>query len=188
MSLGIAIKAFFAALGNRQTADQINAILVGQPAIAPKPVEQATASPAEQPVTKPTPEKTSPPSRDAAITLLATLQREARLVDLVQEDLSQYSDAQVGAAARPCLQQCSAVLNRVMGLQPLIDAAEGAMVEVPPDASATRVQWLGEGSASSGKLVHHGWQAAKVELPTWTGESSDAKIIAAAQIQSPAGQ
>ena len=44
--------------------------------------------------------------------MLATLQREARLVDLIHEDLSQYSDAQVGAAARPCLQQCGGVLDR----------------------------------------------------------------------------
>ncbi|QEF96759.1 hypothetical protein Mal15_07890 [Stieleria maiorica] len=184
MSIGIALKAFFAALGNKDKATQIDRILRGQPsdvaAIEAKPQEQPAAVPVtRQPVTK----QPEPPPRDSAVTLLATLQREARLVDLIQEDLSQYSDAQVGAAARPCLQQCGGVLQRVMGLKPLLDAAEGATVDVAPDASPTRYQWIGEGTATSGKLVHHGWQATQVELPTWTGDSADANVVAPAQVQ-----
>ena len=178
MSLGIAFRAFFAALGNKQKAEQINRVLSGQGATeSTEPVKQI----AEQPVEK----VEAPPSRDTAITLLATLQREARLVDLIQEDLGNYSDAQVGAAARPCLQQCAGVLNRLLGLKPLLVASEGDAVDVGENASPTRYQWIGEGNATSGKLVHHGWQASKVELTTWTGDASDAKIIAAAQIQAP---
>ncbi|QDV46585.1 hypothetical protein Enr13x_64940 [Stieleria neptunia] len=175
MSLGIALKAFFAALGNKEKATQIDGILRGQQPSAPA----IEAKPAEKPAAKPP----QPPRRDPAVTLLATLQREARLVDLIQEDLSQYSDAQVGAAARPCLQQCGGVLQRVMGLKPLLDAAEGAVVEVAADASPTRYQWIGEGTATSGKLVHHGWEVSKLELPTWTGDAADANIVAAAQVQ-----
>jgi hypothetical protein len=116
---------------------------------------------------------------------LAALQREARLVDLIQEDLSRYSDAQVGAAARPCLQQCASVLARLFELQPVVLAAEGELVDIGQNASPTRYQWVGEGTAASGKLVHHGWQATKVELPRWTGEKSDANVIAPAQVQAP---
>ncbi|MCA9138071.1 MAG: DUF2760 domain-containing protein [Planctomycetales bacterium] len=181
MSLGIAFKAFFAALGNRDKAQQINLVLSGghprgipegKSSVSPEKVETAPAQ--AVPVKSP---------RDPAVTLLATLQREARLVDLIQEDLSQYSDAQVGAAARPCLQQCAGVLKRAMGLEPLLDAADGDSVEIPADASPTRFQRIGEGASASGKLVHHGWQATKIELPTWTGETADANIIAAAQVQ-----
>lgn len=183
MSLGIAFKAFFAALGNREKSDQISQVLSGQ---QPVGIPEANSGDKKEkiasPPTAPTPVK---PSRDPAVTLLATLQREARLVDLIHEDLGQYSDAQVGAAARPCLQQCAGVLKRAMGLQPLLGAADGETVDVPPDASPTRFQWIGEGTAAAGKLVHHGWHATKVELPTWTGDASDANIIAAAQVQAP---
>jgi hypothetical protein len=46
-----------------------------------------------------------------------------------------------------------------------------------------RYQWIGEGTAASGKLVHHGWEAKKVELPQWSGDASDTNIIAPAQVQ-----
>ena len=188
MSFSIALKAFFAALGNNDKAAQIERVLSGERAIeAAKPA--AETKPAAQP-------KPVSPARDSALTLLAALQREARLVDLIHEDLNQYSDAQVGAAARPCLQQCVAVLDRMLGLKPLVDAADGNLIEVGESASPTRYQWTGEGSAASdtsatagkpvqGKLLHHGWQATKTELPTWSGDAADAKIIAPAQVQAP---
>ena len=177
MSLGIAFKAFFAALGNREKAEQISEILSGSgiKTIAERPAESPPAAPAMKEPLK--------SKRDSAVTLLAALQREARLVDLIHEDLGKYSDAQVGAAARPCLQQCAAVLSRALGLKPLLDANEGQSVEVAADASPARYQWIGEGTATKGKLIHHGWQVSKVELPTWTGDDNDINVVAAAQVQ-----
>ncbi len=177
MRLVIAIKAFFATLFNKQQAAQIERLLAG-PAAASAATAESTAPPPRQPVPQ-------PPSRDPAITLLAALQREARLIDLIHEDLAQYSDAQVGAAARPCLQQCAGVLKRLFNLQPVVVATEGESVDVGKDASPLRYQWIGEGTADAGKLIHHGWQAGKVELPNWAGEAADANIIAPAQVQSP---
>ncbi len=177
MGLGIAFKAFHAALFNKEMAAQIEQLLAGKPVDAVAKVEQAALQPSA-PVQQ-------PPARDPAVTLLATLQREARLVDLIQEDLSQYSDAQVGAAARPCLQQCSGVLNRLFDLKPLVVAAEGETVDVGANASPMRYQWVGEGTAEKGKLIHHGWQATKVELPKWAGEVVDANVITPAQVQAP---
>ena len=186
MGLGIAFRAFFASLSNRQTAEQISCILSGeknevQPHSLPPSID---SPPAPGPVNLEGSEAGSTDARDSAVTLLATLQREARLVDLVQEDLAAYSDAQVGAAARPCLNQCRDVLNRVMALKPILEAQEGETVEVGENASPLRYQWIGEGTPTSGKLVHHGWEASKVELPAWTGDASNATVVAAAQIQS----
>ncbi|KAA5545430.1 DUF2760 domain-containing protein [Roseiconus nitratireducens] len=176
MSLGIAFKAFFAALGNNETSAQIDRILAGE-RLGSDDAGKAISQRETQVVQ-------TIPGRDSAVTLLATLQRESRLVDLIHEDLEQYSDAQVGAAARPCLQQCAGVLKRLLGLAPLLDASEGQTVDVPSDASPTRYQWIGEGTAASGKLVHHGWQANKLELPKWTGDVDDVNVIAPAQVQS----
>ena len=183
MRLGIALRAFWAALVDQEKAEEIERVLAGQPAIgqsAPQPTgtvpspTSATAAPAP-----------ARPVRDSAVMFLAALQREARLVDLIREDLGKYTDAQVGAAARPCLKQCESVLERWFALRPLIDAVEGAAVDVPSDASPTRIQWVGEASASNGKLVHHGWQVTKVELPHWSGDKVDANVIAPAQVQAP---
>ncbi|TWU51671.1 DUF2760 domain-containing protein [Rubripirellula reticaptiva] len=179
MGLGIALKAFSAALFDAQKSDQIAKLLAGEPIAASKPA--ALESPKQAEPTKPIlPAK---PARDSAVTLLATLQREARLIDLLQEDLGKYSDAQVGAAARPCLQQCGGTLRRLFEIKPLVDDAEGSTVVVGDSPSPMRYQWVGEGTAASGKLIHPGWQAAKVELPEWSGQAADANVIAPAQVK-----
>ncbi|QDT05299.1 hypothetical protein K227x_36990 [Rubripirellula lacrimiformis] len=184
MGIGTALKAFSAALFNQEKSAMIEQILSGQPAApAQRPAIEAAQTLAPQ-TSAPQPKAPAKPARDSAVTLLATLQRESRLVDLLQEDLAQYSDAQVGAAARPCLQQCSGVLKRLFDIQPLVDGGEGTVVDVPSDSSPIRYQWVGEGTSGSAKLIHQGWRAAKVELPQWTGTDADANVIAPAQVQS----
>ncbi|TWU44525.1 hypothetical protein Poly51_60910 [Rubripirellula tenax] len=174
MGLGIAIKAFTSALFDAQKSADIADLLAGKtapPAIAPPtPVAQPAPAPAK-------------PIRDSAVTLLATLQRESRLLDLLQEDLGKYSDAQVGAAARPCLEQSGGVLKRLFDIQPLVEAADGTNIDVASDSSPMRYQWVGESSGTSGKVIHHGWVATKVALPTWTGNENDANVIAPVQVQ-----
>ncbi len=196
MRLGIALRAFWSALTDRQMASRIEALLAGhdlppeRDAIAgasgTDPASGSAGSAAAVAKDPGAAQKSAAakPARDPSVTLLAALQREARLIDLVREDLAKYSDAQVGAAARPCLQQCAGVLDRWFALEPLLEASEGDSVEVPSDASPIRYQWVGESSAATGKLVHHGWQATKVELPRWTGDDADANVVAPAQVQS----
>ena len=188
MRLGLAIRAFFAALFNKQLAAPMQRLLDGSETGLTQEIEstQKGGAAVRAEPASPRPKAPQPsPSRDPAITLLTTLQHEARLVDLIKDDLNQYSDAQVGAAARPCLQQCAAVLDRFFSLKPLVLASEGEVVEVVTNASPMRYQWIGEGTAESGKLIHHGWEATKVELPKWLGEASDANVIAPAQVQVP---
>jgi hypothetical protein len=183
MRLWIAIRAFFGVLVDGHVAERVRRALADEAATA---IPKQETSPQQETSPGPPPPTALPPSaRDSAVTLLAALQREARLVDLIQEDLGLYSDAQVGAAARPCLQQCAGVLSRLFELQPVVVAAEGDLVDVAENASPLRYQWVGEGTAASGKLVHHGWQATKVDLPKWTGEKADAQVIAPAQVQAP---
>ena len=174
MGLGIAVRAFSAALFDKQAAGRILAALEGGDTAAIEQKTTTTATESSRPIES---------ARSEAITLLSALQREARLVDLIQEDLSQFSDAQVGAAARPCLEQSAATLRRLMDLKPICEAADGSTVDVGPDQTPARYQWTGEGSATSGCLIHHGWQATQVELPKFRGESADALIIAPAQLQ-----
>lgn len=182
MSIGTAIRAFFAALGDKQTSDAFLKILNrGQAEFEVKPIAPKTECPSGGPGDAPRKEG---PARSDALTLLATLQREARFVDLVQEPLDQFSDAQVGAAARPCLIQCRQTLQRIFDLIPLSEQAEGSPVTVPLNASPLRYQWLGNvKQSSSGILVHPGWLANRNELGKWTGSSQDANVISPIQVQ-----
>lgn len=192
MSIGTAFRAFFAALTNREVAAGIDSLLRGDKSPSSPRIEQSSPKGSAQPTLAAAPSRQQEvrPVRSEAIALLAMLQRESRLVDLIQEPLEQFSDAQVGAAARPCLQQCRKTLARVFDVQPLLEGGEGTRVEVPAGASPLRYQWVGNAPAGgntsmTGQLVHPGWQARKGDLGQWTGDPEDANVIAAAQIQHP---
>lgn len=188
MALGTAFKAFFAVLRGGQTGEAIESVLqgTGVPRLESKVVPESEEPRSSRQATSQETEPVKKASRRSdALTLLSALQREARLVDLVQEPLDQFSDAQVGAAARPCLKQCHQVLDRVFGLAAVIQGEEGAVVEVPSDASPLRVQWTGQRSTGDarGTLLHHGWEATRCELANWTGNDQDALVVAPAQLQ-----
>ena len=50
--------------------------------------------------------------------MLSILQRDARLIDFLMEDISGYSDDQVGAAVRSLHEQSRAALARYITLSP----------------------------------------------------------------------
>ncbi len=129
--------------------------------------------------------------RNDAITLLATLQREARFVDIVKEPLAGYSDAQVGAATRDVLRDCGTVLERLFELVPVVDQTEGSDVDVPSGFDTGRFRVTGNAPSgdipgdapSRGSLVHHGWEARKCALPRWAGTADSANVVAPAELE-----
>jgi len=187
LSIAVAFRALFAALFDAQRSESIRLALEPAAFITGGAVERHRT--VEKGVTEPTQPRgttVAAPTRSEALTLLAMLQREARLVDLIQEPLEQYSDAQVGAAARPCLTQCRSTLARAFELQPVINQTEGTSVDLPEVASPLRFQWVGDATVEQkrGRLVHPGWQAGRCELAHWTGAAEDHRVIAPAQIES----
>jgi hypothetical protein len=182
MRLIVAVRAFFAALFRAGAADRLLAALNQQALPAPE---------AEKPAPKPTPAKPEPPKRPArsdALSLLATLQREARLIDLVQESLEEYSDEQVGAAARDVLRTCRSVLDRLFGLQPVLNQQEGAAIEVAAGFDTGRFRLTGNVAGQPpfrGRLVHHGWEATRCELSQWSGSEAAARVVAPAEVELP---
>lgn len=178
MRLILALRAFWVVLFGGTAASRVKSALE-QPALpAPQPSKTAAATVRI--------DKPKPPLRSEAITLLATLQREARFVDLVQESLDAYSDAQVGAAARDVLRDCRQVLERLFALQPVSDQEEGGAVEVPAGFDAARFRLTGDVSGQPpfrGRLVHPGWEAARCELPAWSGSDMSARVVAPAEVE-----
>lgn len=175
-----AFRAFFAALAGGPKADALRRALE-EPSL-PKVNFDEKKPPAAGSAPAPAP----PPKRSEAITLLATLQREARLVDLVLEPLSEYTDEQIGAAARNVLRDSAEVLRRLFALQPVLAQDEQTAVEVPSSYDPARLRLTGKVDGSGpfrGKLAHKGWQATTTQLPTWTGSKEAALVIAPAEIE-----
>lgn len=135
------------------------------------------------------PQAPARPTRSDAITLLATLQREARIVDFLMEPIENYADAQIGAAVRDVHRDSRAVLDRLFNITPVLDQAEGSAVDLSSAPDSSRVRLLGEtsGNSSTGNLVHHGWEAKLCALPEWHGSASGLNVIAPAEVEIPAG-
>ncbi len=150
-------------------------------------VNRPPAQAPEKPVPKPATVKQSPkPVRSEAITLLATLQREARFVDFIKEPLDSYSDAQIGAAVRDVHRDCAKVLDRLFAIRSMVDQEEGSAVEVPKGFDAGRYRLTGNVAGDPpfhGRLVHHGWEAAEVQLPAWSGTQLAARVVAPAEVE-----
>ncbi len=185
MRIVVAFRAFFAVLFNRKRAEEVQLLLTAPAGESERSAGEPKKLAAPQsPATAAKPETVSAPksSRSEALTLLSLLQREARFVDLVQESLDQYSDAQVGAAARDVLRDTQKCLNAAFNLTRLSSREEGDTVEVPESPSPVRWKLIGSVNGS-GTLVHAGWKANHVQLPSWAGKTEDQLVIAPAEVE-----
>ena len=194
MRLFLAFRVFFVVLFRRDSALRIRELLEVQPfapseaPLLPPPPnakpDSAKPDSAKPDSAKPTVSQVSKSVRRSdALTLLSALQRESRLLDLVCESLDQYTDAQIGAAARDVLRDTRKTLDRMFGLQHLIESPEGEAIEIPNDPSPVRWRIVGKETSRSGTLSHPGWKASKLDLPQWQGGSDDSMVIAAAEVE-----
>lgn len=142
-------------------------------------VEKIVQAPAPEPVVL----KEATP--DAALQLLGLLQKEARFIDFIKEDIGSYSDADIGVAARVVHEGCNKAINEHFTLATVRSESEGSKVTLPAGFDAGSVRLTGNivGSAPfTGTLVHKGWQVTELRLPKLT-QGYNAKIIAAAEVE-----
>ncbi len=119
--------------------------------------------------------------------LLAALQREGRLVDFVQDDITSYPDADIGAAARTVHAGVKKVLEAHFPLAHAVDAADGAPMTVPVGFDNTRIRLVGNVGNQGpwkGTVAHHGWVVSKCSLPI-PSAAVDAAVIAPAEVELP---
>ncbi len=125
---------------------------------------------------------------DGAVYALALLQREARLVDFLQENLDGYDDAMVGAAVRKVHEDGQRVLRDYFGVAPIRKEEEQSQVEIAEgefDPKSIRLTGHVSGAAPyRGVLCHRGWRAQQVTLPT-RNEAVDPTVIAPAEVEQP---
>jgi hypothetical protein len=167
-------------LTNGVFATKVESLLEASALLTQSVVQKKTA------VETPKPAPPVKPVRSDAVTLLATLQREGRLIDFLKETIDSYSDAQIGAAVRDIHRDCNAVLERQFAIRPVLEQAEGSPVALTSGTPAGKIKLsgkVGDGTPSSGTLVHHGWQSTKCDVPVWTGDADTATIIAPAEVE-----
>ena len=180
--MSLAIGTFFALLGDGRLAARVQALRAGAPL--------ASEVPAPAPVKTPPPPPPPAPVRatanvDAALQLLGLLQREARFVDFLQEDIAAYSDADVGGAARLLHGGARKVLRETFDLEAVRSETEGSRLTLQPgfDAASVRVTGNVVGQPPfMGTLQHKGWRATAVRLPALT-EGHDTRVIAPAEVE-----
>lgn len=177
----LAIRVWWRTLVDAEFGRQVAELLSGKPAAPALPAASAPVATKSDPRAQKQPE---PPQRSEALTLLATLQREARLVDFLMESIGEYSDAQIGAAVRDIHRDSAGVLDRLFKIRPIETHEEGSEIQAPAEADRYRLIGTVRGvPPHRGRLVHHGWEAAKCEVPEWSGNSVASQVIAPVEVE-----
>lgn len=178
--LALAFQVFFRVLFNVVFAERVQRLGPGAALIEPeryRPSAPAAATPSVAPLRE-------LPSQ-SALQLLGLLQREGRFVDFLQEDISGYTDGQIGAAARVVHDQCRKALLSHVTLERIRSENEGQQVTLPSGFKAAEIRLTGHVAGEppfTGSLMHGGWRAAKIELPKLS-EGHDVRVIAPAEVE-----
>jgi hypothetical protein len=173
----LAFGAFFSILSDSAVAARVDRLQRDEAPAAAAPTVAPVAPVAPAPLRQATP--------DAALQLLALFQRDARLIDFTEEDLSSYADADIGAAARIVHEGCRKVLREHFTIAPVRSEAEGSRITLDAgfDAGAVRLTGNVVGSAPfKGSLSHRGWRATDVRLPK-LASGHDAAVLAQAEVE-----
>ena len=174
--IGLAISSFFSIIAQPEFAAGVARLRAGT---APAPVAAAATAPT------PAPAPLQAASHTTALQLLGLLQREARFVDFVEEDIAAYSDAEIGAAGRVVHEGCRKVMREHFQIAPVRSETEGSRITLPAgfDAAAVRLTGNVVGQAPfTGTLGHRGWRVTASELPQ-LAPGHDAAVIAQAEVE-----
>jgi len=124
--------------------------------------------------------------QNASLQTLVVLQRKGRLVDFLQENLSEYDDAQIGAAVRSIHSGCKETLSKYIDLKPIFKDEEGKEVTVDEGFDSRAIQLTGNVKGNppfKGILRHRGWRAVKVQVPQLTSQEEGNNVLAPAEIE-----
>jgi hypothetical protein len=167
MSLGAAFKAFFQALKGEELIPKSEIPPPPPPPELPEPVDDKQIF------------------ANGAVYALVLLQREGRLIDFLQEDISGFPNDQIGVAVRQIHENCKKVLSENFGIASVHSEAEQTRVEVPDGFDPSAIRLTGnvpESGPFAGTLVHRGWRAAATKFPERSG-NIDPSVIAPAEVE-----
>ena len=186
--IALAVSSFFSIIARPDFAASVAQLRDGVPFAAPESV--ATPAPTPAPVAAPVPAPPAAPvwqapPETAALQLLGMLQREARFVDFIEQDVASFSDADIGGAARVVHEGCRKVLREHFTLAVVRNEAEGSRITLPAgfDAAAVRVTGNVVGQPPfTGTVVHQGWRVTDSRLPK-LAQNHQATVLAPAEVE-----
>ena len=122
---------------------------------------------------------------EAALQLLTLLQQDARFIDFIHEDLTGFSDADVGAAARVVHEGSKKALNNYFEFSPVRSEEEESRITLAEGFNASEVTLTGNVTGRApftGTLIHKGWKVTETKLPK-VSEGHDTSIVAPAEVE-----
>lgn len=174
MGLGIACGAFLKCLFNPTFGQKVLEL-------ASNKVEEKVE---EEVVQEPASEATISGASLGAIHILSELQKEGRLIDFLEEDLSQYEDDEIGSSVRSIHEGCKKAVDKVLVKEKVLDQEEESTIRVNRNYNSHEMKLSGRVSENfplKGVLVHPGWKAVSLDLPQRPEASQ--KILAPAEIE-----
>jgi hypothetical protein len=179
--LSFAFRCFFSLLFQGKVPQEILQALSSSTAEAP--LRAAATAPAA--AEKSGADASDSGELDRAVQMLALLQRDGRLVDFLEEDVSSYPDGQLGAAVRSIHSSCRQVLERYIKLEPVLSSEEDYPVTVPVGFDPAAIKLIGSVTGQPpirGLLRHRGWRVSQVTLPSLP-QGSGRAIVAPAEVE-----
>ena len=181
--ISLAFGTFFSIISDSQFAASVQDLRDGVQRSEPSaPVSASSPAPAApKPIIVPLREA----APDGALQLLGLLQREARFIDFLQEDVTAYADADVGAAARVVHEGCRKVLRDNFTISPVRTEAEGSRITLAEgfDAAAIRITGNVVGQPPfKGSITHRGWRVDETRLPK-LASGHELRIVAPAEVE-----
>ncbi|MFZ4536408.1 DUF2760 domain-containing protein [Propionivibrio sp.] len=181
--ISLAISSFFTIIADSEFAARVQDLRDGVQRSEPSAPVVATTPAPVAPKTVVVPLREAAP--EGAWQLLGLLQREARFIDFIQEDVAAYADADVGAAARVVHEGCRKVLRDNFTINPVRDEAEGSRISLAAgfDAAAIRITGNVVGQPPfKGSITHRGWRVDETRLPK-LASGHELRIVAPAEVE-----
>ncbi|MCO4784111.1 MAG: DUF2760 domain-containing protein [Candidatus Cloacimonetes bacterium] len=122
---------------------------------------------------------------EGACALLSLLQKEARLIDFVQEDLSDVGDSQMGSVSKLIHKDLQKVFSQFVKIEAVADVEEGGTIHLAEGYSNKEFKLTGNVDAKApfdGTLRHKGWLVSKMNLPKRAKKDQN-RVIMAAEVE-----
>ncbi|MCK5244725.1 MAG: DUF2760 domain-containing protein [Desulfobacterales bacterium] len=120
-----------------------------------------------------------------ACRILSLLQNKGRLIDFFQEDITPYSDTQIGSAIRYIHEDCKNALDEYITFAPVMKEKEEQKVVISEGFDPSEIRLTGNITGEppfEGSLQHSGWKITKIRLPSLP-KGQTHTVIAPAEVE-----
>lgn len=122
---------------------------------------------------------------EGAYALLSLMQKEARFLDFVQEEIQELPDNQVGAVCKRIHKDLKKLFKDFLKVEPVFDSKENTTVSIGEGFEPSEIQLSGNVDKKApfeGVLRHKGWMVDSLNLPK-RPSSARTKVLQPAQVE-----